>query len=92
MAEYWFKPKQRGIGAGVPIHWKGWALFAAYVVSILSVPALIKLRLGYEGSVPLRLFAVVAISVPFLFVAWKKTEGGWRWRRGDDDSGDETRA
>jgi len=29
---------------------------------------------------------VVAISVPFLYVAWKKTEGGWRWRYGRDDA------
>jgi hypothetical protein len=92
MSEYWFKPKERGIGAGVPISWKGWALFVAYVAAILAVPEIIKLYLGYEGSVPMRLVGVGAISVPFLFVAWKKTEGGWRWRRGKDDAEDESRA
>jgi hypothetical protein len=85
MAEYWFKPKQRGFGAGVPISWKGWALFVAYVAAILAVPFFLQLLIGYEGSVPLRLACVAAISVPFLIVAWKKTEGGWRWRRGEDD-------
>ena len=37
-----------------------------------------------------RAIAVAALSVPFLFVAWKKTEGGWRWRRGDEDLDDGT--
>ena len=85
MTEYWFKHKQRGFGAGVPISWKGWALFAAFVVCIIAVPFVLQRALGYEGSVPLRLACVAVISAPFLFVAWKKTEGGWRWRRGEDD-------
>jgi len=38
-----------------------------------------------------RAIAVVAISVPFFYVAWKKTEGGWRWRKGDKDFDDEPR-
>ena len=86
MTEYWFKPKQRGIGAGVPISWKGWALFAAYLGAILAIPSALEFLMGYEGSVPLRLFCVFAVSVPFLFVAWKKTEGGWRWRREEEDT------
>lgn len=85
MTEFWFKPKQRGVGAGVPISWKGWALFAAYVASILAVPFALQLVLGYEGSVPLRLACVAGVSLPFLLIAWKKTEGGWRWRRDEDD-------
>jgi hypothetical protein len=90
MTEYWFRPKQKGIGAGVPISWKGWALFVAYVGAILAVPTALQLIIGYEGSVPLRLACVAAISVPFLFIAWKKTEGGWRWRRPDEDADEET--
>ena len=89
MTEYWFKPKQRGIGAGVPISWKGWALFAGLLATILSVPALITLYLGYEGSVPLRLGVVVLVSIPFFVVAWRKTEGGWRWRSGHEDEDNE---
>jgi hypothetical protein len=89
MADYWFRPKQRGIGAGVPISWKGWALFAVYAGSILAIPHTLQLMIGHEGTVPLRLLCVVAISIPFFFIAWKKTEGGWRWRRGDEDADDE---
>jgi hypothetical protein len=84
MSEYWFKPKQRGIGAGVPIHWKGWALFAAYLGSILALPSILRLLIGWEGSAFLRLACVFAISVPFLWLAKIKTEGGWRWRDGEE--------
>jgi len=92
MTEYWFRPKQRGIGAGVPIHWKGWALFAAYLGAILAVPTVYEAYLGYPGTPLLRIFGVALISVPFLLVAWKKTEGGWRWRNGEEDADDGNRA
>jgi hypothetical protein len=88
MSEYWFRPKEKGIGAGVPISWKGWALFLAYVCSILAVPRVLQFVIGYEGSVPLRLACVGVISAPFLYVAWRKTEGGWRWRRGGEEADD----
>lgn len=89
MSEYWFKPKQRGIGPGVPINWKGWALFGAYVATILSVPRGMILLIGYEGSPFLRLGAVALVSVPFLFLMWLKTEGGWRWRNRGEDAADD---
>jgi hypothetical protein len=72
----------------VPISWKGWALFVAYLGAILAIPAALQLLIGYEGSVPLRLFCVFAVSVPFMFIAWKKTEGGWHWRRGEESVDD----
>jgi hypothetical protein len=62
------------------------------VAAILAVPSLLRLSLGYEGSPLLRILVVAVISVPFLFVAWKKTEGGWRWRHGGEDADDENRA
>ena len=92
MSEYWFKPKQRGIGAGVPLNWKGWALFAAYVGAILAIPSMYEFVFGYLGTVLSRILGVVAISFPFLFIAWKKTEGGWRWRHGAEDADDENQA
>jgi len=85
MSDYWFRPKQRGIGAGVPLNWKGWALFVSFVGAILAVPFGLRAIMGYEGSPFLRLGVVGLISVPFVWLAWKKTEGGWRWRKGDDD-------
>jgi hypothetical protein len=37
-----------------------------------------------------RILGVVVISVPFLYLAWKKTEGGWRWRYGRDDADEQS--
>jgi hypothetical protein len=37
----------------------------------------------------LRILGVVAISVPFLLVAWRKTQGGWHWRHGEEDLDDD---
>lgn len=91
MSEFWFRPKQRGIGAGVPLNWKGWALFAAYLGAIVGVPSVYELYLGYPGTPLLRVLGIVAVSVPFLVVAWKKTEGGWRWRKGGEDADDGNR-
>lgn len=92
MAEYWFRPKRRGIGAGVPLNWKGWAWFGCYVMAVISVPGAWQLAIGYSGTVLQRLLTVAAISVPFVLVAWKKTEGGWRWRNDDDGEDDAERA
>ncbi len=91
MSDYWFRPKERGIGAGVPTNWKGWALFLTYLGSIIAIPSAFELVLGHQASVVDRAVALVAISVPFLYVAWKKTEGGWRWRKGGEDFDDEPR-
>ena len=88
MSDYWFRPKQYGIGPGVPTNWKGWALFLGYLSSIIAIPSAFELVLGHQAGVLDRAIALVAISVPFLFVAWKKTEGGWRWRKGDEDLDD----
>ena len=66
MTEYWFRPKQRGIGAGVPLNWKGWVLFGAYLGSIIAVPTMSELILGYPGTALQRGLGVALVSVPFL--------------------------
>ena len=84
MSDYWFRPKERGIGPGVPTNWKGWALFLIYLGSIVAIPSAFTLVLGHEATVIERAIALVVISVPVLYIARKKTEGGWRWRKGGD--------
>jgi len=27
----------------------------------------------------------IVLTAVFVFVCWRKTEGGWRWRWGDDE-------
>lgn len=71
---YWFRPKYYGYGA-TPSNWKGWIATLALVVALLAVnvsplPTLIR---GLLGVIALGLFA---------WIAWKKTDGPWRWRWG----------
>ena len=88
MSQYWFRPKRHGIGIGVPLNWKGWALVGAYIAVMLALPSLYEPYFGYPDTLPVRIFGVIAVSIPFFYVAEKKTEGGWRWRRGGEDTGD----
>lgn len=92
MTEYWFRPKRRGIGIGLPLSWKGWALYLAYLSVIIAIPWALQYVLGYRGTVLLRALVIVLISIPFFGVAWKKTKGGWRWRKGDEATDDDDRS
>ena len=73
---YWFRPKYYGYGA-TPANWKGWlatAVFIAMIAAIASGP-LDALRVG----------AFAALLALFVWIAWKKTDGAWRWRWGRDE-------
>lgn len=84
MTEYWFRQKQRGIGAGIPLNWKGWVLYVAYLAVIIAIPSGFQWLFGNRGTLLLRMLAIVLVSIPFVWVAWKKTEGGWHWRKDDE--------
>jgi hypothetical protein len=92
MTEYWFRPKRRGIGAGIPLNWKGWVLYGAYLVTIIAIPWGFQWIFGYPGTVLLRALAIVLVSIPFFWVARKKTEGGWHWRKGEEAADDNDRS
>jgi hypothetical protein len=68
MRTYWFKPKRYGLGA-VPANWKGWVCSFVPVVLVLALPPL---------------WAKAAVAAAFVALAWIKTEGGWRWRWGEE--------
>ena len=87
MTEYWFQQKRRGYGAGLPIHWKGWVALGLYVGTILAMP-LIFGALRIPDAFLYRVISLIVLSVPFFYLAWKKTEGGWRWRSGEDENED----
>ncbi|PZU49422.1 MAG: hypothetical protein DI568_06130 [Sphingomonas sp.] len=76
--EAWFAPRKRGIGSGVPIRWQGWALIAAYVLTLIGI--------SLPGKKPdsLRITLIFAVTAVFLLITARKTKGGWRWRNGDD--------
>ena len=75
-AKPWFAAKRYGYGAGLPIAWQGWVVLALFILGMASgrlVPGL-----------PLRIAAMTALVAGLLVVCALKTEGGWRWRWGDD--------
>ena len=92
MTEYWFRPKHRGIGIGIPLSWKGWVLYVAYLAVIIAIPSAFQWYLGYPGTWWLRTLAIVLVSIPFVWVAWIKTKGGWRWRKTDEAVDDDDRS
>lgn len=86
MQRYWFKPKRYGFGAA-PATWEGWALTAAYILVLTALS--IWLTDGAPNLDVARFtpFFIIAGVVTLIFVAicWRTTEGGWRWRWGDKD-------
>lgn len=84
MAQGWFRPKRYGFGAA-PASWQGWALTAAYLVLILALSSWLAegAAAGNSRFVPFTAVAVLATLV-YVIVAWRTTEGGWRWRWGRD--------
>lgn len=75
----WFAPKQYGLGAGLPIAWQGWAVLAAFLLSIGLV------ALAFGPTNPLALTIVLPAIAALLVVVARTTRGGWRWRWGERD-------
>jgi hypothetical protein len=83
MPRYWFRQKQLGYGP-TPSTWQGWLFMSfsclAVFAVILSAPA-IRDNLLRAAWVVLGLSITVLVTVT---VSRLKTEGGWRWRNGQD--------
>lgn len=83
MANPWFRQKQYGYGA-TPINWKGWAFTGAYGVVVGALCAFLFSTIDAGAPRPLLFLGLVTlVTGPFLYVCWRKTEGGWRWRWGE---------
>ncbi len=75
---YWFVPKLSGLGA-TPITWQGWAMTIAYAALLWAVIHFL------PGVVP-KIGVGAALTLFFVVLSWRKTEGGWGWywgARGD---------
>jgi cell division protein FtsW (lipid II flippase) len=82
MAEYWFKPKRYGYGA-TPVTWQGWAVTVGTVLAMVAVSLCRRLTAkSLWALVALLLFDAAAVAA-LVIVSYRKTDGGWRWRRGD---------
>ena len=83
MARYWFRQKTFGYGA-TPVTWQGWA------VTLVSAGLLLAIVFGARriADRDIRLWAhvlgIAAVLIPTVVISYLKTEGGWRWRGGDD--------
>ena len=81
----WFAPKRYGYGAGLPIAWQGWALLAGYLI-VIGAALLLPAVLPDSGVFVAVYGAIVLLATAVLLVVCeRKTEGGWRWRWGEDD-------
>lgn len=74
----WFRPKRYGYGAGLPIAWQGWFLLAVHVGLILGLALLFQ-----DRPLAMVVIVVAAALLPMPLYA-ARTEGGWRWRWGDE--------
>lgn len=75
---YWFSPKKLGYGAGFPIAWQGWVLLISYIAVLLGAGLL--LESGGQIGLAAFIAITVIVTIPFLLIARRRTEGGWKWR------------
>ena len=73
---YWFLPKRYGFGA-VPATVAGWAATSAYL-------ALVGLAAWAMPTDAGKAIVIGAVTIAYLALVLFKTDGGWRWRWGDD--------
>jgi hypothetical protein len=87
MTHYWFRPKRYGYGA-TPVNWQGWtATFGIVAVLVGSVLVLNRLvdRPNLSGWL-IWGSVIAAITLGFVELSLRKTDGEWRWRWGARDN------
>jgi Na+/H+ antiporter NhaA len=83
MPQYWFRQKTFGYGA-TPNTWQGWALTVASCAALFGV---VLLGPAIRDNALRVVWMVLGIAInlgAFILIAYRKTEGGWRWRSGDE--------
>ena len=75
----WFAAKRYGLGAGWPIAWQGWAVWAGFLL-------VIGLAVWLFGEDDLRALALIIPAMAALVIITAlTTRGGWRWRWGEKE-------
>jgi hypothetical protein len=84
MPRYWFRQKRFGYGA-TPNTWQGWLFTAASAA--LTMGVIIGANLMHDNVTRFFIIAIglPLVLVPTVLISHAKTEGGWRWRSGNDD-------
>ena len=80
---YWFRQKKFGYGA-TPTRWQGWLLIIASAVAAIAVIIAANLQGDDANRFLLIAIGLPLIVVPTVLIARAKTEGGWRWRWGEE--------
>lgn len=81
----WFKQKRYGYGA-TPSTWQGWALTGVYLIIMIGLSLWLTEGAAQAQTRALPFFALVAVvTMIFVAIVFRTTEGGWRWRWGDDE-------
>ncbi|CAN7635737.1 hypothetical protein [Caulobacter sp. LjRoot300] len=79
MGKPWFRVKRYGFGAGLPCSWEGWALLAGFLVVIVTSGVV------FMDRNPLLHFGVfLAATAIVVVVSWRKSDGPWKWRWGEE--------
>lgn len=80
---YWFCQKRFGLGAA-PNTWQGWILTELFVLFLCTMCYWV------SNTAPnISWWRILGLGTAlFIFLVWKKTDGGWRWRWGNDPSSD----
>ena len=82
MGKPWFRVKRFGYGAGLPCRWEGWAVLLGYLALVTAVSAI---GAPHVASHPLAYAAaILAPTLLVIWIAWRKSDGPWRWRNGED--------
>ena len=84
MPRYWFRQKTFGYGA-TPNTWQGWLLTIAS--ALLTIGIIVAAEFMRDDATRLMLIAVELplVLIPTVLITHAKTEGGWRWRAGNND-------
>lgn len=78
----WFRARRFGYGAGLPFKWQGWAVVGLY---LLALAGIFQLPLAADGRLSAQAILVFLITTAiFIAVCRKRTEGGRKWRWGED--------
>ena len=84
MNKFWFRPKRYGYGSGLPISWEGWVVLAGFFACIGLLEYLCLAVVDPREGAPWMFGGVAVLVVALVLICRAKTEGGWRWRNGED--------
>lgn len=83
--DFWFVPKTHGYGA-YPANWKGWAAIVGFITATtaISIPLMIFPAIHQGGPLAFSVIAwlvlMLIVTVAFIELCRRKTDGAWQWR------------